>query len=154
MRIKHARQQCAARNLAPASPNAGYDLVMSLHPDAEYIAARAERRALQDAIAADWRAARLHEVERLASTWEAAFPHTELWLFGSLALGTAAPGSDVDLLIRGANIADLPRADAFVRRAIHDAEIDLVPEELGRTAVVAQALAEGRRLAGSRERES
>ncbi len=64
-------------------------------------------------------------------------------LIGSLARGTARPGSDVDLWVEGLDERDWLAAVAAVREEIRDAEVDVIRAEWAGEAIAARAVAEG-----------
>jgi predicted nucleotidyltransferase len=105
-------------------------------------AAESERRRLE------WLAQARAEAAACARALAAELGATRIVLFGSVARGDGAPGSDVDLLVSGV-AAD--RWFAAVARAIElvtCAEVDLVPSDKVHPHVAARIAEEGEVLLG------
>lgn len=117
---------------------------MGTSADQSYIDGwRRRERALAEA-AASWRRARLSEAADAARRLSERFPSVRrVILFGSLARGTAAPGSDVDLWLEGLAESDWLDAVALVRGCIPDAEVDLVRAEWARSPIATRVAAHG-----------
>jgi len=92
-----------------------------------------------------------------------------VWLFGSRAIGTASPQSDIDLLVvskRFGQVRRLRRRSTFLIETglVHAYELPVVdplcytPEEfqagLHQPTIVAEAVASGIRLLGGKDEES
>lgn len=101
---------------------------------------RLERAARTDRA---WREARLVEVKEAAIHLGTFSGVTRVVLFGSLARGVAAPGSDVDLWVEGLAEEDWLDAIQRVRGIIRHAEVDIVRAEQADSAIEARVRAEG-----------
>ncbi|MCB9729982.1 MAG: nucleotidyltransferase domain-containing protein [Deltaproteobacteria bacterium] len=109
---------------------------------------RQRQRALAEAAAA-WRRERLSEAAEAARQLSERFPSVRrVVLFGSLARGSAGPGSDVDLWLEGLAEADWLDAVSLARQRIPHAEVDLVRAEWARAPMAARVAAEGVVLSG------
>ena len=97
--------------------------------DDSYLRGWQARQADALEVAKAWQAARSSEAKHAAQRLVDALGVTRVVLFGSLALGKAGPGSDVDLWVEGLDKAHYLEAIALVRELIRGAEVDLVPAE-------------------------
>jgi predicted nucleotidyltransferase len=108
-------------------------------------ALRGRERAEQTAARA-WRARVLSRLPAVARMLHVDFGCPRVMLFGSVARGEAAPGSDVDLLVDGLSAADLIEATVRAERLLGDVNADLVPRASARPEVLARAEQEGRAI--------
>lgn len=116
---------------------------MSGTTDQTFIEAWRERQLRNEQAAARWREARLVEAGRAARRLTSLGGVKKILLIGSLARGTAHPGSDVDLWVEGLAESEWLTAVAMVREEIHEAEVDVIRAEWAGKDMAARAAAEG-----------
>ncbi|MEZ4266211.1 MAG: nucleotidyltransferase domain-containing protein [Myxococcota bacterium] len=122
---------------------------MGTSADQSYIDGWRQRERALAAAAASWRRDRLSEAADAARQVRERFPSVRrVVLFGSLARGTAGPGSDVDLWLEGLPESDWLDAVSLVRQSIRNAEVDVVRAEWARAPIAARVAAEGVVLSG------
>lgn len=117
---------------------------MSTPSDQPFIQAWRERQSRTEQVAARWRAERTAEAERAARRLRSLAGVKRIVLFGSLARGTARPGSDVDLWIEGLAEGDWLTAVAAAREEIREAEVDVIRAECASEEMAARVSAEGK----------
>jgi uncharacterized protein len=108
-----------------------------------YLEAWRSRARAADAHAETWRSERLAEARAAARALVEQLHARRVLLFGSLARGSARPGSDVDLWVEGLLADDYLDAVSLVRQHITATEVDLVRAEWSQTGVRERALREG-----------
>jgi predicted nucleotidyltransferase len=114
--------------------------------DARFLRGWSRRRELEREAAAAWRRERLTECRAMSSALLELPGVRRVALFGSLARGEAAPGSDVDVWIEGLAESEWLSAVAVARRMVSAAEVDLVRAESASPALAARVAAEGQVL--------
>ena len=107
--------------------------------------ARGRRR---EASARAWQGEAKARAEQVVAMLVRDYSVTGVVLFGSVAQGRGAPGSDVDLLVEGLEGERYFEASAAARGIMRDIEIDLVPRQWARAGVLERAYREGIRLLG------
>lgn len=127
----------------PPRTAAAYRRGVSIPSDETYIQAWRERQARDAQAAAQWRRARMDEVERAARRLLSELGVSSVRLIGSLARGTARPGSDIDLWIEGLPENEWLTAVAVARAEIAHAEVDLIRAEWAGPEMAARAASEG-----------
>jgi predicted nucleotidyltransferase len=100
-----------------------------------------ERRAAAEA--AGWREHIRDRLPGVAARLREGHGARRILLFGSLARGEAAAGSDVDLMVEGIPTSGLIAATVTAERVLAGTTVDLVPFDRAHPEVRARAEAEG-----------
>lgn len=113
-----------------------------------YLEAWRSRARVAEARAEAWRAERLTEAKAAARALVEQLRARRVLLFGSLARGSAGPGSDVDLWVEGLPAELYLDAVSLVRQEITATDVDLVRAEWSRPSIRDRVLREGMVLHG------
>lgn len=117
-------------------------------PKGSYGSRGIERGESPDAAAAAWRLDAHREALAVAQELADKFGATRVLLFGSVARGEGAPGSDIDLLVAGIAPMHWFAACAVADRVARVAYVDMAPWPGVRPSVLERALSEGEVLLG------